>query len=62
MPNKEAYGNLCWWINLSPYTQIGESFTGRRWRLSYDDTFIADFDHQPTMGECMEALIKWWGS
>ena len=59
MKNKESYGNLSWWINVVQYYQIG-SFTGKRWRMSYDDDFIADFDHKPTMTECMEALIKWW--
>jgi hypothetical protein len=57
---REIYGRLPWWINVSKYFQVGESFTGHRWRMSYDDTFIADFDHEPTMNECMEALIRWW--
>jgi len=57
---REVYNNLPWWINVSKYFQVGEGFTGHRWRLSYDDTFIADFDHEPTMSECMKALMEWW--
>jgi hypothetical protein len=45
---KEVYGNLTWWINVHQYFQVGEHFTGKRWRLCYDDTFIADFDHEPS--------------
>jgi hypothetical protein len=61
MKNKEIYANHFWWINVTQYFQVGETFTGKRWRMCYDDDFIADFDHQPSMTECMEALVKWWG-
>lgn len=61
-PNQEIYAKLPWWIGVHKYYQVGETFTGNRWRLCYDDTFIADFDHEPKMDECMDALIKWWSS
>lgn len=59
---KETHAHLPWWVNVDRYYQVGESFTGPRWRMSYDDTFIADFDHNPTMAECMESLMRWWTS
>lgn len=62
MKNKDIYGNFSWWINVSQYYQVGENFNGRRWRLSYDDDFIADFDHMPTMEECMKELTSWWNA
>lgn len=60
MANKEYYANHPWWVRVTQYYQIGVTFTGKRWRMCYDDTFIADFDHEPTMAECMKSLMEWW--
>lgn len=62
MTKQEIYGDLHWHVNVQKYYQIGKNCNGNRWRMSFDDTYIADFDHNPTMNECMDALINWWAS
>lgn len=56
---KRIHGHLTWWVQVVQYTSAVQ---GKRWRMCYDDTAIADFDHEPTMNECMEALNRWWNS
>jgi hypothetical protein len=57
MNNQDMYAKLDWRINVHEYYS---AMKGKRWRLSWDDDFIEDFDHKPNMAECMRALIKWW--
>jgi hypothetical protein len=57
MTVQEAYGKYSWCIQVYSIVWV---VAGKRWRMSYDDDFIAEFDHEPTMSECMDALIKWW--
>lgn len=41
------------WLKVNQYTQIVNGDLQKRYRLEWDDDFIADFDHYPTVDEVL---------